>query len=564
MSCLDDDLVLELASGGARIDAVIDAHLDSCDACRTLVAQVASTPPAVPGYTLGELLGAGAMGRVYRAVQPGIDREVALKLLPGADLSEAQAMGKLAHPNVIRIYEVGATEDGVYLAMELADGDLRTHRADVTLLRDAARGLAAVHAAGLVHRDVKPANVLVGADGRARIADFGLSAIEGAGTPAYMAPSVRDGAPATAKTDQYSFGATMRDVVRDPPRWLSRVIARCLAMDYADMDAVARALRPPRRWPWLLVPAALVATYLLWPSPPPHSDEAQALTERAHAQRLARDLPAAAKTAGQALATAERAADDEAAAKALLEQTAIAGEQRELREAAQHAAVAAAKIERAGASPELVDEILRQQKLLGVEIGATITPIKVDPRDEVIEGLAARQRGDLVEAEKHLRLALALDRKQHGDIARDLHDLAGVLRLAGKLAEAEPLYREALALETGIDAGLTHNSLALIAMARQDWPAAKLELAAAATLLEDHADLGLVEHNLGLVAFATGDRAGARAHYEKAAAIYARTIGPDAEPAVRLRGDQARAAGRPEEAATKPRDVGAYGARQPW
>ena len=181
-------------------------------------------------------------------------------------------------------------------------------------------------------------------------------------------------------------------------------------------------------------------------------------------------------------------------------------------------------------------------------------------------GSIARASGDLDGAERHHRAALAIDRELHGDIARDQHNLAGVQRLRGDLEAAAATYREALALETGVDAGLTRNSLGLIEMAHEDWPAARRELAQAAALLVDHGDLGLVEHNLGLVAMATGDRAGARDHYARAAAIYARTMGPDAEQAVRLRADRALAADAPHSVtpAPRPHDVGAYGARQPW
>jgi len=138
-------------------------------------------------------LGAGAMGVVYAAYDEKLDRRLAIKLLhtgPGdtegraRSLREAQAMARLSHPNVVQIYEVGLLADQVFVAMELIDGPTlgawqRDHAgAPTELLRlyiQAGRGLAAAHAAGLVHRDFKPENVLVGKDGRVRVGDFGLA-----------------------------------------------------------------------------------------------------------------------------------------------------------------------------------------------------------------------------------------------------------------------------------------------------------------------------------------------------------------------------------------------------
>jgi serine/threonine protein kinase len=208
-SCPDDDTLAALrdaALDAAERDALM-VHLDACAECRAVVAAAArastpdASPPREPGAVLGryvilETVGAGAMGVVYAAYDPELGRKVALKLLrsdpfvsgavsdPRARLlREAQALAKLSHPNVITIHDVGTLDGEVFLAMEFVEqGTLRAwlraeprgFRAVLSLLVQAGEGLCAAHEAGLVHRDFKPDNVLVGADGRARVTDFGL------------------------------------------------------------------------------------------------------------------------------------------------------------------------------------------------------------------------------------------------------------------------------------------------------------------------------------------------------------------------------------------------------
>ena len=154
-------------------------------------------PTQVGRFVIQRRLGAGAMGVVLVGRDDTLDREVAVKLVkPGVKpgkkaegaklrlLREAQAMAKLAHPNVVAIYEAGLHEDGVYIAMELVygqalDGWLKQKPRTVLEILErflqAGRGLAAAHAKGIIHRDFKPANVLVGEDGRTRVGDFGLA-----------------------------------------------------------------------------------------------------------------------------------------------------------------------------------------------------------------------------------------------------------------------------------------------------------------------------------------------------------------------------------------------------
>src|SRR5262249_46608516 len=136
----------------------------------------------------------GGMGEVYAAQDEELSRRVAVKVLggslrgsPGAAqrlLREAQAMAQLNHPNIVTVYDVGSEGEELYVAMELVDGESLRHwllaavrgwPEIVRVFLQAARGLAAAHAAGIVHRDFKPDNVLVSRDGRVRVADFGLA-----------------------------------------------------------------------------------------------------------------------------------------------------------------------------------------------------------------------------------------------------------------------------------------------------------------------------------------------------------------------------------------------------
>jgi tetratricopeptide (TPR) repeat protein len=224
-------------------------HLDECADCRLAVADlVGGDARPVRGAQLGRFvvqhcLGAGGMGIVYEAHDPTLNRRVALKLINShvtderSDqrlLREAEAMAQLQHPNVVAVYEVGTFGDQIFIAMELVDGvslsEWMKQPHSVAEILDvfaqAGRGLVAAHAAGLVHRDFKPDNVLVDKDGRVRVGDFGLarstpSGLEapspdtpdnlvtqaGAlmGTPAYMAPEQLTGGTVDARTDQFCF-----------------------------------------------------------------------------------------------------------------------------------------------------------------------------------------------------------------------------------------------------------------------------------------------------------------------------------------------------------------------
>ncbi len=174
-------------------------------------------------------LGAGAMGTVYEAHDPDLNRKVALKIVREPDqkhslrlLREAQALAQLQHPNVVVIYDVGATQDGVFIAMELVEGEnLRQHVAGsapswkraVALYLQAGRGLAAAHEKSIVHRDFKPANVLIDRQGRVRVTDFGLAWLV-----VERANDASAGEPASARTPPATTRATITiDETGDPP-----------------------------------------------------------------------------------------------------------------------------------------------------------------------------------------------------------------------------------------------------------------------------------------------------------------------------------------------------------
>ena len=209
-------------------------------------------------YVVTGMLGEGGMGVVYSAFDPDLDRKVAIKLLQARAASdhqawllrEAQAMARLQHPNVIAVHDVGVLPgDRVFVAMELVEGitlrqwlrEPRPWRDVLGIMRAAGAGLAAAHASGLVHRDFKPDNVLVGADGRVRVMDFGLARLAAdeaepalpdreiemqsplsanltvagtlVGTPAYMAPELKAGTAADSRSDQFSFGVALYEAL---------------------------------------------------------------------------------------------------------------------------------------------------------------------------------------------------------------------------------------------------------------------------------------------------------------------------------------------------------------
>ena len=236
--------------------AEVDTDIDEARARAAVASKLfgrSSAPIRVGRFAVLSELGRGGMGVVYSGFDEQLDRKVAIKLLQfgrGTDgpdrtrlLREAQAMAKLSHPNVVQVYEVGEHDGQLFVAMEfIAGSDLRkwlgkgphSTAAVIEVLTAAGRGLAAAHAAGLVHRDFKPENALMEEGGRVRITDFGLTRIADApddehnatlpdagddvaltrtgavlGTPAYMAPEQWHGSTADERSDQFAFCVTL-------------------------------------------------------------------------------------------------------------------------------------------------------------------------------------------------------------------------------------------------------------------------------------------------------------------------------------------------------------------
>lgn len=216
--------------------------LDAAALLRLAIAPTAKGAPEVPGYELLELLGRGGMGEVFLARQVSLGREVAVKILhaesgwmPERFEHEARTMAALNHPNLVTVHDCVRLADGrVAIVMErIEGGSLRVRICEGGLplaqalawARDIALGLGAAHAAGIVHRDVKPENVLIDAAGNARVTDFGLAfstAAESArftqtgtsmGTLGYMAPEQIRGGAVDVRTDVFSLGVLLYELL---------------------------------------------------------------------------------------------------------------------------------------------------------------------------------------------------------------------------------------------------------------------------------------------------------------------------------------------------------------
>lgn len=258
-------------------------------------------------YVLVQSMGRGSMGEVWVAIDPDLDRKVALKILCSSSsapsspsspneprerlLAKARAMARLTHPHVVTIHDVGEVEGQLFIAMEYVDGESLDAwlargpypwQEALAVLRQAGAGLAAAHDVGLVHRNFKPANVMIGSDARVRVLDFDLGRLPGKSstiaapqTPDYMSPEQHRGEPADARSDMFSFcvvlfealygarpfAGTSRKAIASnvmaghmleiaaeerAPAWVHRVVTTGLANDptqrFDDMQVLLRAI----------------------------------------------------------------------------------------------------------------------------------------------------------------------------------------------------------------------------------------------------------------------------------------------------------------------------------
>jgi tetratricopeptide (TPR) repeat protein len=328
-TCPDENVLQRYVEHGlnSSVAAEVVAHSEQCERCRQVLAALGesavSLPPVEPPrsrlgrYLLLERVGSGATGVVYAAFDPELDRRVALKLMRGDAGSafrgellerlrrEAKALARVNHPNVVAVHDVGVEDAQIYITEEFVRGSNletwlrasgRSPAEVMQMFQQAGRGLAAAHAVGLVHRDFKPANVLVGDDGRVRVVDFGMARSDAGpgealstapsppdvdaladtalparpgspltrtgtvlGTPLYMSPEQHQARPADARSDQFSFcvslhealcaehpfaGATYGELARATLSGEVRAPPKGVKMPPRWRDALLRGLRP--------------------------------------------------------------------------------------------------------------------------------------------------------------------------------------------------------------------------------------------------------------------------------------------------------------------------------
>lgn len=296
LPCPTDDELRQFLQGALSPDELgaLEAHLDGCASCgprflelardvHTFSGQASQGGLLGRGSTVGrfvvlELVGRGASGSVYAAFDPQLDRRIALKVLDAWALSngqqlelvlrEARAVARVNHPNVVTVHDAGVIADVPFVAMELVAGTTlaqwlreqpRSREAIVSAFVAAGRGLAAAHAAGVIHGDFKSDNVLVGADGRVRVTDFGLTALKSA----------------SVESDLLAFASAVKRALADAGQLeglqaarLRAVITRGMTLTgnerYRSVAEMVEALPGRSMARWALAAAALLLIGALW------------------------------------------------------------------------------------------------------------------------------------------------------------------------------------------------------------------------------------------------------------------------------------------------------------
>jgi serine/threonine protein kinase len=261
-------------SGAAQSTSNVFPHQSTLKPRPGLRSQEASGSETTPwgAYELIRPLGHGAMGSVYEARDPVLDRCIALKILAAtsanngqrgveACLAEARVAAKLDHPNIVTVFQIGEHEGTGFIAMQLVRGGSAVDRLPLSVgeslrvVRAVADALGYAHRQGVVHRDVKPENILLGEDGSVKLADFGLAqsvAVEEsglrsgriAGTPAFMSPEQAQGLPLDGRSDLYSLGATWFAMLAGEPPFVRPGMMEVLFAHVETPPADVRSFRP--------------------------------------------------------------------------------------------------------------------------------------------------------------------------------------------------------------------------------------------------------------------------------------------------------------------------------
>ncbi|MFO0959537.1 MAG: serine/threonine-protein kinase [Isosphaeraceae bacterium] len=591
-----DEQLAEFDRG--RIDGpladAIERHLAACEACLSqfdgpgtsdswvaLIRKAGrgakpaeSRPLPAPGYELEGILGRGGMGVVHRARHVGLDRRVALKMIAaGRDASpmqvdrfrrEVEAVARLSHPGIVPIYDVGVRDGVPFYTMELLDGGSLAERlagkplplAEATaLLEGLARAVDHAHRQGIVHRDLKPSNILFGADGHARVADFGLAKRLDAdpddatrssfllGTPSYMAPEQASGRPGEVgpSADIHALGAILFECLTGRPPFLAPT-----PLETLERIRTAEPLSPSQLRAGLPTDLATICLTCLDKDPARRYASAVALAE--DLRRYSLGEPIRARPTGPLLRLAKWARRRPAEAGlivlvALAMAGTIAGllaHQARLNAALDREAEAAREARR---QRGVAESNYRNAREAITRILASLS----DPRYAGIPGMTSLRRSQAESALEFYEQALGEDDSADPVVRRDTAGAAveaANLQIAlGRADQAEPILLRAGRLYEGLlegdpdDAALLRElmtcriKLGVLLMGRD--PRRSVEALEAARALArrrvDHPgdgqrppglDLAWCEHNLGSARQLAGDPAAAIPHYDRAIALY--------------------------------------------